>query len=145
MTHGDLDHTGNGAYLRRQYHAKIAMHRDESAVTENGDDTLSRGKMTLLRRAFSKITIKVLSLLLRPGRFERFSPDLTVDDGSDLSGYGLDAKVVHLPGHSRGSIGILTADGVLFCGDLLWNMRRPETHPIVDDQAELKASVERLK
>jgi glyoxylase-like metal-dependent hydrolase (beta-lactamase superfamily II) len=134
-----------GAYLRRKYGAKIAMHCDESAVTENGDETLSRGKMPPFRRAFTRITIKVLSLLLRPGRFERFSPDLTVDDGYDLSAYGLAAKVVHLPGHSSGSIGILSADGALFCGDLLWNMKRPEAHRIVDDPAALQASVERLK
>ncbi len=145
MTHGDLDHTGNGAYLRGKYHAKIAMHRDEFRVTENGDNTLSRGKMTLPRRVFSKIAIKALSLLIRPGKFERFRPDLAVDDGHDLSEYGLDAKVLHLPGHSRGSIGILTVDGDLFCGDLLWNMRGPDTHRIVDDPTELKASVERLK
>ena len=145
MTHGDLDHTGNGAYLRRRYHAEIAMHRGEFAVTENGDDTLSRKKMTLPRRAFSRVTIKVLALLIRPGRFERFRPDLAVDDGYDLAEYGLDARVLHLPGHSRGSIGILTADGDLFCGDLLWNMRGPDTHTIVDDPAELTASVERLK
>lgn len=59
------------------------MHRDESAVTEYGDDTLSRRKMTHSRSVFSKITIKVLSLLLRPGKFKRFRPDLTVDDGYD--------------------------------------------------------------
>jgi len=145
MTHGDLDHTGNGAYLRGKYHAKIAMHRDEFCVTENGDVTLSRGKMTLPRRVFSKITIKVLSLLIRPGKFERFCPDLAVDDGFDLAEYGRDAKILHLPGHSKGSIGILTIDGDLFCGDLLWNMRGPDTHRIVDDPAQLKASVERLK
>jgi hydroxyacylglutathione hydrolase len=116
LTHGDLDHTGNGAYLRRKYHAKIAMHRDEFGVTEQGDNTLSRGTMTLPRRVISEITVKVLSLLLRPGKFERFRPDVAVDDGYDLSGYGLDAKVLHLPGHSSGSIGILTADGDLFCG-----------------------------
>jgi glyoxylase-like metal-dependent hydrolase (beta-lactamase superfamily II) len=145
MTHGDLDHTGNGAYLREKYHTKIAMHRYEFGVTENGEEILSRGKMTLPRRVISKITIKVLSLLIRPGRFERFRPDLAVDDGYDLAEYGLDAQVLHLPGHSSGSIGILTADGGLFCGDLLWNMRGPDTHQIVDDPAKLKASVERLK
>ena len=145
MTHGDLDHTGNGAYLCRKYHAEIAMHRDEFAVTENGDVTLSRRRMTLPRRVFSRVTIKVLALLIRSGKFERFRPGLAVDDGYDLAEYGLDAKVLHLPGHSRGSIGILTAGGDLFCGDLLWNMRGPDTHPIVDDPAELKASVERLK
>jgi hydroxyacylglutathione hydrolase len=79
MTHGDLDHTGNGAYLREKYHAKIAMHRGEFAVTEHGDDTLNRRKVTLPPRVFSKIAIKVLSLLLRPGKFERFRPDSGLD------------------------------------------------------------------
>jgi hydroxyacylglutathione hydrolase len=145
MTHGDLDHTGNGAYLREKYGAKIAMHRYDSGVVKNGDNTLSRRRMPFLKRVISKITLKVLSLLIRSGEFERFRPDFTIDDGYDLSEYGFDAKVLHIPGHSRGSIGILTTGGDLFCGDLFWNMRRPGTHSLVDDSAELKASVEKLK
>lgn len=121
------------------------MDRHESAVVENGDDTLSRRKMSLPGRVFSKAVLDVLSLLIRPGKFERFRPDFTVDEGYDLSGHGLDAKILHIPGHSRGSIGILTADGDLFCGDLLWNMRGPGTHRLVDDPEEMKASVERVK
>ena len=50
MTHGDQDHTGNGAYLREKYGAKIAMHRDEIAVVEKGDDTLSRRRKSLPRQ-----------------------------------------------------------------------------------------------
>lgn len=145
MTHGDLDHTGNGAYLREKYGAKIAMHRDESAVVEHGDDTLSRRRRSFPRRTFDKIALKLLSVFARSGKFERFSPDFTMDDGYNLTEYGLDAKVLHIPGHSRGSIGILTTRGDLFCGDLLWNMRKPGTHSIVDDQGELETSVERLK
>jgi glyoxylase-like metal-dependent hydrolase (beta-lactamase superfamily II) len=145
MTHGDQDHTGNGAYLREKYGAKIAMHLDESGVTENGDDTLSRTKRSFPRRAFNKIVLKLLSLFSTSGKFERFSPDLTIDEGYDFSEYGFNAKALHIPGHSKGSIGILTADGDLFCGDLLWNRGKPATHSIVDDQAQLKASVERLK
>jgi glyoxylase-like metal-dependent hydrolase (beta-lactamase superfamily II) len=145
MTHGDQDHTGNGAYLREKYGAKIAMHRDESGVVENGDDTLSRRRRSLLRRVFSRFVLELLSVLGMSGKFERFSPDFTIDEGYDFSEYGFDAKVLHIPGHSKGSIGILTTDGDLFCGDLLWNRRRPGTHSIVDDQADLKASLERLK
>jgi hydroxyacylglutathione hydrolase len=145
MTHGDQDHTGNGAYLREKYGAKIAMHRDESAVVENADETLSRRRMSFLRRGFNKVVLKVLSLLARSGKFERFHPDLMIDDGFDLSEFGFDAKVLHIPGHSRGSLGILTTSGELFCGDLLWNRGKPSTHAIVDDAAEMDASVERLK
>ena len=68
-----------------------------------------------------------------------------VDEGYDLSEYGLDAKVLHLPGHSKGSIGILTADGDLFCGDLFKNRDKPVLSSIMDDLAAAKASVEKLK
>ena len=145
MTHGDQDHTGNGAYLREKYGAKIAMHRDESGVVENEDETLSRRRRSFLRGSFNRAILKLLSLFIRSDKFERFSPDFTVDDGYDFSEYGFNAQVLHIPGHSKGSIGILTGDGDLFCGDLLWNRRRPSTHSIVDDQSELKASVEKLK
>jgi glyoxylase-like metal-dependent hydrolase (beta-lactamase superfamily II) len=145
MTHGDQDHTGNGAYLREKYGAKISMHRDETAVVEKGNDTLSRRRRSFPRRVFNRAALEVLSLFVNSGKFERFSPDFTVDEGYDFSEYGFDARVLHIPGHSRGSIGILTADGNLFCGDLLWNRKRPTTHSIVDDRSELMASVKRLK
>lgn len=145
VTHGDLDHTGNGAYLQNKYGAQIAMHRYESAVVENGDDTLSRKRLPFFKRVFAKILLKLLALIMSFGKIERFHPDFTIDEGYDLSKYGFDAKVVHLPGHSRGSIGVLTASGELSCGDLFWNMRRPAAHSIVDDPEELKASVARLQ
>jgi hydroxyacylglutathione hydrolase len=57
----------------------------------------------------------------------------------------LDAKVLHIPGHSTGSIGILTAGGDLFCGDLFVNVTKPVKHSIIIDVAAFNASVERLK
>jgi glyoxylase-like metal-dependent hydrolase (beta-lactamase superfamily II) len=80
----------------------------------------------------------------RSPQFDRFSPDLTLEDGQTLSPYGLDATVVHLPGHSTGSIGVLTSEGDLFSGDLIYNFLRPEMIWI-DDLPAAQASVERLK
>jgi len=37
LTHGDFDHTGNAAYLRRRFGARIAMHRDDAGMLERGD------------------------------------------------------------------------------------------------------------
>jgi hydroxyacylglutathione hydrolase len=39
----------------------------------------------------------------------------------------------------------LTADGGLFCGDLLTNIDKPVLNSIMDDKAATKASVEKLK
>jgi len=37
LTHGDFDHTGNAAYLRKKFGAKIAMHHEDSGMVERGD------------------------------------------------------------------------------------------------------------
>ena len=36
ITHGDFDHTGNCAKLQEKYKCKIAMHKDDSSMVENG-------------------------------------------------------------------------------------------------------------
>jgi hydroxyacylglutathione hydrolase len=135
LTHGDFDHTGNCAYLREKFGAKIAMHHYDSGMVERGDMFWNRKKRNIL------IRIIVNSLF----GITKFKPDLTIDEGYDLSEHGLDAKVLHLPGHSKGSIGILTAGGDLFCGDLLANTDKPDIGSIIDDKVAVDASVEKLR
>ncbi len=53
--------------------------------------------------------------------------------------------MISIPGHSRGSIGILTADGDLFVGDLFESTKLPRLNSIMDDLAAAQASVEKLK
>jgi hydroxyacylglutathione hydrolase len=145
LTHADVDHSGNAAYLRNKYASKIAIHRGESGVTEKGPMSLSRGSHNLLGRM-----VLPFFKLSKP---DRFKADLFLEDGDDLSGYGLEAKVLHLPGHSRGSIGILTsennpipgAESALFCGDLLTNLAKPELNSLLDDRTTAMASLERLR
>lgn len=135
LTHGDFDHTGNCVYLRNKFGAKIAMHNDDSGMVEHGD-------MFWNRKTGNFLAKKIVNVLFR---ITRFKPDFTVDEGYDLSEYGLDAKVLYLPGHSKGSIGILTASGDLFCGDLLMNKDKPALNSIIDDPAEAQASVGKLR
>jgi len=137
LTHGDFDHTGNAAYLQDKFGAKIAMHHGDSGMVERGDMFWNRRKGNVLLGTIARI-------LFRFGRKERFSPDLYVDEGYDLSEYGLDAKVLHLPGHSKGSIGILTADGDLFCGDLFENKDKPVLNSIIDNPEKANASIAKL-
>jgi hydroxyacylglutathione hydrolase len=135
LTHGDFDHTGNCAYLHQKFRTKIAMHYYDSGMVERGDMFWNRKTGNFLIR-------KIINVLFRISKFE---PDLTIEEGYDLSDYGLDAKVLYLPGHSKGSIGILTADGDLFCGDLLTNTDKPDIGSIIDDKAAANASIEKLK
>ena len=147
LTHGDVDHAGNAAHLRARYGAPIAMHTDDEGMVERGDTTWNRKAkpdLVTVTGRFIMVAGTVMERFRGSGSFEVFEPDLLVDDGFDLSEYGLDARVLHLPGHSKGSIGVLTAGGDLFCGDLLYNWRRPST-PIVDDLADHTASLRKLR
>jgi glyoxylase-like metal-dependent hydrolase (beta-lactamase superfamily II) len=138
LTHGDCDHCGNAGYLRKKFHVRIAMHKDDSGMVERGDMLWNRNKQSIFTRILSK-------LLFRLGKSDRFKPDLCVDDGYDFREYGFVARVLHIPGHSKGSIGILTADGDLFCGDLLANVDKPAIWSIIDDKVAAHVSVEKLK
>jgi hydroxyacylglutathione hydrolase len=140
ITHGDPDHSSNAAYVREAFGAKIAMHRAEAPAVERGDMFLSRGTPPLSRRL-----LKPIAGLFRLRRRERFTPDLFLEDGDRLDDYGLDATVLHVPGHSAGSIAVLTADGALFSGDFLENRTRPSLATLVDDAEALKASFERVR
>ena len=138
LTHGDFDHTGNAAYLRDTFGTKIAMHQDDSGMAEHADMFWNRSSGNAIIRFLAPI-------LFRFRKANRFQPDFTVGEGYSLSEYGFDAQVLSIPGHSSGSIGILTAGGSLFCGDLLENTSKPATNSIMDDQAACDESVAKLE
>ena len=138
LTHGDVDHTGNAAYFRKQFDAKIAMHLADVGMVEKGDMFAGRKHTSPIIKTFSNRFFGI-------NEPDRFTPDLTIEDGYDFSPYGFKAKVLHLPGHTRGSIEILTADGSLFCGDMLGNITKPARFSLIDDQLEAKKSIRKLK
>ncbi len=136
ITHGDSDHTGNCAYLRDKYHSPVVMHQDDSGMVISGDMLYNR-KGNFLSR--------IISPFMGLGKNERFSPDFYVDEDFDLSKYGWYASIVHIPGHSAGSIGILTSEGDFFCGDLFTNTKNPQLGALIDDEMLAQSSVEKLK
>jgi glyoxylase-like metal-dependent hydrolase (beta-lactamase superfamily II) len=147
LTHGDFDHTGNAAYLREKYKTPIAMHSSDLRMVEYGDMSWNRKANSVLSTAFryAPLIFSAFLFFSKSSKLERFKPDFTVDEGYIFSEYGFDAKVVHIPGHSMGSIGILTSDDDLFCGDLFVNRGKPILNRLMDDMAAAKASVKKLK
>ena len=137
ITHGDFDHIGNAARMRARFGAPIAMHKNDAGMAERAD-------MLASRKSGSKVMAWIVPRLFGFGQDRRFTPDVLLGDGTDLTTYGWEAKVVALPGHSGGSIGVVTAEGDLFCGDLLENTKNPVMGSIVDDRQEMMASVRRL-
>ena len=138
LTHGDFDHSGNARYLGERFGAPIAMHHDDVGMVEFGDMTWNRNKPNI-------VIGTLMDLLYKLGEADRFGPQVLLREGDDLRDYGLEATVVEIPGHSKGSIGLLTPDGHFFCGDLLANTGKPDLWSIIDDRQAAQASVDKLK
>jgi glyoxylase-like metal-dependent hydrolase (beta-lactamase superfamily II) len=137
LTHGDFDHSGNAASLRQAFGARIAMHAGDAGMVEGGDMFAGRKPPNPLIRL-------LLPAFSRFGKAERFTPDVLLAEGDDLAAYGLAARILAIPGHSKGSIALLTAEGDLFCGDLLVNLQAPGLNSLIDDAAQAQASLRRL-
>jgi hydroxyacylglutathione hydrolase len=138
LTHGDFDHSGNARHLRERFKSRVAMHEDDRGIVERGDIFWNRGKGNALVKTIAPI-------LFGFGSAERFTPDLYLEDGLDLSSFGFTVKVVFLPGHSKGSIGVVTETGDLFCGDLFVNEKKPVLNDRITDRSAARASVARLR
>lgn len=140
ITHGDFDHTGNCAKLQKKYKCRIAMHNNDSPMVENG--LFVKRKARTLK---AKIFILIRMLFRRKFVFDKFKPDIYLIEGQNLNEYGFNATVVHIPGHTKGSIGIITDDGNLFAGDIFINNREPDIAAYIENPGELKNSIDRLK
>lgn len=136
LTHGDFDHTGNAAFLQKAWGVRIAMHPADAGMAERGDMFWNRKKGNALIR-------RLAPFLFGFGAKHRFTPDLVLEDGFDLAPFGLPARILTLPGHSRGSVGVLVGDN-LFCGDLLENTGTPALNSIMDNPDSARESLAKL-
>lgn len=138
VTHGDFDHTGNCAELKQKYGAKIAMHPADLEMAKNGMRAKRHGKGFI-----SNLLLKLTGRM--GGDFRTFEPDIFLEDGQRLDEYDFAAKVLHTPGHTKGSISILTDSGELFCGDTFGNYTKPASAPFIENDKELQHSIAVLK
>lgn len=150
LTHGDNDHAANAKYISDTYHAKIAMHADDLDLVQNPTvDLMMRSfqysspalnlVFKIMKKQIRKINEKVLN------DFEKFTPDILLKEGDSLSAFGFDAEILHVPGHTEGSVGILTSGGDLIAGDTFVNLKKPAPALNAVDFNGLHKSVEKLK
>lgn len=138
LTHGDLDHSGNCKHLQEKYGLKIAVHEGDYELVTKGDFG-KRSASSLLGRFINLLGNKTNS----PA--DLFEPDLFLTDGQRLDEFGLPAVVIHTPGHTIGSISILTDDGGLLVGDTLGNFVKPVTGGLFVSKTDLQNSLSKLR
>jgi glyoxylase-like metal-dependent hydrolase (beta-lactamase superfamily II) len=111
LTHCDIDHVGGAAGLKRATGARVAIHELDAAVLAGRQRPQKGGP--------------ALALLYRLLRFQPVVADSLLRDGDEIAGL----RVMHVPGHTAGSIALVRDDGVVFSGDALLSDRRGNLKP----------------
>ena len=120
LTHGHVDHIQNAAFLSKTLNAPIAMHEaDSELIRDNMLEPLSA------RKLLGKLVLALSLDSFENELIQPFEPDVFLKEGDSLEPYGIDAKVIALPGHTKGSIGIQVGDKDLLVGDALMNLFYP--------------------
>jgi len=98
LTHGHFDHIGAVEFLRKELNAKVAIHKNDAEMLLNPEKNLSR--------------FIGMDISLSPA-------EIMLEDNEKIMVGELEVKVLHTPGHTPGSICLLTEQG-LFSGDTLF-------------------------
>ncbi len=145
LTHADIDHVGGCAKLQKKYKVPIAVHAGDRDQAETGKPLVRESGSSGFN--VNRLAIRIMAVLRPSGTiipYETFHPDMTLAEGQSLAPYGLDAKILHMPGHTPGSIAVLAGDA-LFAGDTVVNRGGSHMSPYIFNRDDLRRSVERLK
>ena len=148
VTHAHYDHVGSLNAIRNHCNCPVLVHRAEAAYLAQGRMVLPSGTMALTRGLMAAAK-RHPGLTQRMTGFEALVPDGVIDGPLDLNAYGFDAHVLPTPGHTPGSISVVTPSGRAFVGDLAVNYlpggRGPFYPPFGDSRHRIRASWRRLQ
>jgi len=114
MTHTHLDHIGCLPEILREIpRAEVWVHRDEGGMLEQGDERAVYGMDMFQSLCQAQYGVA-------PGAF-KLRVDRTLEGGEVLDIGGDRWEVLHIPGHSAGSIGLYHREGrILIPGDVVY-------------------------
>ena len=115
MTHTHLDHIGClNEILQELPDAELWVHTNEAALLEEGDDRVVYGMDMFKAMCQAQYGIQ-------PGAF-KYKVDRKLEGGDTLELGGITWEVLHVPGHSGGSIALYDREGrVLIPGDVVYS------------------------
>jgi len=119
-THGHVDHTFCNSFLKKEVGLKILIHEED--------------KLFLSENSINK---------LYDAGFEPASPDILLSDGDIIDVKTFKFSVFHTPGHTPGSILLLT-DGVIFSGDTIFKGTIGRTDLEYGDERKMKESISKI-
>lgn len=132
-THSNADHIGGNDYLKRNAGAEIWAPKVEAAFTET-----PFLEPSFLWGGFPFKELRSKFLEAKPSAVDR-----VLYDGDSFHG----CRMIDLPGHFFGQMGLLTGDGVFFPGDSLFGVNIIEKYglPFIFDVSAFLESIEKIR
>jgi glyoxylase-like metal-dependent hydrolase (beta-lactamase superfamily II) len=109
LTHAHVDHAGSARRLREQLRVPVAVHEADAQMLKRGDNG------TLQTLGAEAVIVK----FVMDHPFPSLDADILLDSSTDLRRWGVDARLLHTPGHTSGSISLLFTNGDAIVGDVL--------------------------
>lgn len=139
LTHAHFDHAENAARMADALGAPIAMSGEDCDLIGSNE-----GRALSAKTVPGKVVLAASLREFRRRRVPKFKPDVLLHDGDSLAGYGMDVRIVALPGHTRGSVGVDVDGKYLIVGDALMNMFYPTVSMLYHDRDEMLKSAEKI-
>jgi hydroxyacylglutathione hydrolase len=146
LTHAHFDHAGSLAAIGQRCGCPVLAHEAEAPLIAKGRRVIPPGTYPVFR-LLAALARRHHRIYQQMSAFSPVEADLCVDTGMDLTAWGFDAAIIHTPGHTAGSLTLLTGDGNAFVGDLAFNLcsfGRWRMPPFGDDPKLIRKNWERL-
>ena len=140
LTHVHFDHAENAAKLSKEFDVPVAFHKSDEELFDSflAQPLRSYG---IVGRVVLGLSLKVL----KNTEVKKPEKIVYIDEGDVLSAYGIDAGILSLPGHTKGSIGVDVENKSLLVGDALDNWISPATGHLYSNLEELKSSAGKIQ
>lgn len=120
LTHGHFDHCQNALYLSKHLNCPIGISAEDAELLQKGVKRKVYGK-----GIWGNFYAWASNCSIRKNKIESMDAVIVLENEMSLREYGIDGKVIKLPGHTKGSIGILLQTGEAFIGDAMQNIISP--------------------
>ena len=141
LSHPHFDHAENAAAISERFGIPVAYHKADDEIFDSYDAQPLKS-YGLVGCVVLRMSIKVL----RKTKVNRAKNALFIKEGDTLAEYGFpDISVVELPGHTKGSIGLLIQDNSILVGDALDNWIKPGMGHLYYDLEVLKKTVDKIR
>jgi glyoxylase-like metal-dependent hydrolase (beta-lactamase superfamily II) len=146
-THGHRDHTGGNGELAAAAGAKVWIHEADARVAEDPDyqfDTYFVNRHVLVGRP-DRLAAARAVMKRNAGQPVPVARKLRDGEVLDL-GKGIQLRVVHTPGHTRGSVCYYwESEGLAFAGDSILGLStRPGGFPLIYFPTDFERSLDRV-